>query len=446
MKVMKRLISYVLFFICCTLCVIGNTNMSVFAEDAPIMGSVNYNVYGATAETDASLVYADEGVSLKLQLSATKAGIYFGSSQLEEYEIGDDVVVDLRLYMEGTGYNGTFKLYKAGGELVDYGFPGNTWNRVRFKTKVFETDGVKSVLLAMENGKDKTVWLSNPTIERAEEDAPLFGGVKLYQVEPKSNLMNSYIVESQSGEIVVMDGGDLADADNLVKVLRSFTNEVDHWFISHYHCDHVRALVTILEYHNIKIKNLYFDFPTSAEVKTYSGDSDGYLADSLVNLIEANPDKVENVVVAKRGLTVQVGEDVTVKALNDAYKEKNNNYGNNTTVVYKVETPGEDILFLGDLGDRGDVYLQDEWFVSEAESCTVIQLAHHGQNGTTDKFYEMIKEKKVVLYAAKQWIYDNDNGSGFNTANLTTLHMRDLVREWGVLNIYTQEAGRLLLE
>ena len=58
----------------------------------------------------------------------------------------------------------------------------------------------------------------------------------------------------------------------------------------------------------------------------------------------------------------------------------------------------------------------------------------------------MIKEKKVCLYAAKQWIYDNDNGTGFNTATLTTLHMRDLVREWGVLTIYTQAAGRLLIE
>ena len=444
MKAIKRIILCFLFFICCTFFVMGSTNMNVLAQTAE--WTAGYTIYGATAETDASRVYADESASLKLQLTATKAGVYFALPELEQYEIGDDVVVDLRLYMEGTGYNGTFKLYKAGGELIDYAFPGGVWSRVRFQTKVFAQDGVKSVLIAMENGKDLTVWLSNPTIEAAEEDAPLFGGVKLYQIEPKSNLMNSYIIETKEGEIIVMDGGDLADADNLLKVIRSFTNEVDHWFISHYHNDHLRALVTILEYHNIKIKNLYFDLPTSAEVKEKCADGDGYLCDQLTGLIAEYPEKVENVITAKRGLTVQVGEDVTVKALNDAYKEKNNNYGNNTTVVYKVETPGEDILFLGDLGDRGDAYLEDEWFVTEAESCTVIQLAHHGQNGTTDKFYEMIKEKKVVLYAAKQWIYDNDGGSGFNTANLTTLHMRDLVREWGVLRIYTQASGRLLLE
>lgn len=444
MKLIRRILSFVLFFVCSALCITGSVNVGAFAETVAMADY--YTTYGATVEADDTFTYAGESSSLKMKLTSDKAGIYLELPALQEYAIGDQVVVDMRLYMEGTGYNGTFKLYKAGGELIDYAFPGGVWSRVRFQTRVFEKDGVKNVLISMEKGKGLNIWLSNPTVDAAEEDAPLFGGVKLYQIEPKSNLMNSYIVETKEGEIIVMDGGDLADADNLVKVLRTFTNEVDHWFISHYHSDHVRALVTILEFHNIKIRNLYFDFPTSAEVKQNSGDSDGYLADELVAKIAQYPEKVENVITAGRGLTVQVGADVTVKALNDAYKVKNNNYGNNTTVVYKVETPGEDILFLGDLGDRGDAYLEDEWFVEEAESCTVIQLAHHGQNGTTDKFYNMIKEKKVVLYAAKQWIYDNDNGSGFNTANLTTLHMRDLVREWGVLRVYTQAGGRLLLQ
>lgn len=444
MKLIRRILSFVLFFVCSALCITGSVNVGAFAETVAMADY--YTTYGATVEADDTFTYAGESSSLKMKLTSDKAGIYLELPALQEYAIGDQVVVDMRLYMEGTGYNGTFKLYKAGGELIDYAFPGGVWSRVRFQTRVFEKDGVKNVFISMEKGKGLTIWLSNPAVDTAEEDAPLFGGVKLYQIEPKSNLMNSYIVETKEGEIIVMDGGDLADADNLVKVLRTFTNEVDHWFISHYHSDHVRALVTILEYHNIKIRNLYFDFPTSAEVKQNSGDSDGYLADELVAKIAQYPEKVENVITAGRGLTVQVGADVTVKALNDAYKVKNNNYGNNTTVVYKVETPGEDILFLGDLGDRGDAYLEDEWFVKEAESCTVIQLAHHGQNGTTDKFYNMIKEKKVVLYAAKQWIYDNDNGSGFNTANLTTLHMRDLVREWGVLRVYTQAGGRLLLQ
>ena len=446
MKWFKRIISCMLFCVCCALCLAGPTNMNVLAEETATIGNNDYTVYGATAELDATMSYSGNGSGIKMSLTEAKAGISFQTEEIQAYELGDEVIVDMRLYPEGKGYDGKYKLYKAGGELIDYAFQGNKWNRVRFQTRVFEQDGVKNVAIDMQNGKGKNVWLSDFTVEKAPEEKPLFGGVKLYQVEPKSNLMNSYVVESQDGEIVVMDGGDLADADNLIKFLRTFTNEVDHWFISHYHSDHVRALVTILEYHDIKIKNLYYDFPTSAEIKELAGDADGYLSDALDKVIAENPTKVNNVIVPKRGDVIKVGSDITVKVLNDAYKEKNGNYGNNTTVVYKVETPGEDILFLGDLGDRGDAYLADEWFVSEAEVCTVIQLAHHGQNGTTDRFYEMIKEKKVCLYAAKQWIYDNDNGTGFNTATLTTLHMRDLVREWGVLTIYTQAAGRLLIE
>ncbi len=445
MKILKKFISFALFFLC-LFGMIGGVKTVVSAEEKEVLSDTDYTVYGATAELDPTQSYTDGGSSIKMDLTAAKAGIYFQSEEIQQFDVFDDVIVSLRLKLEGSGYDGLLRLYKAGGELIDYGFPAGKWNNVRFKTKVYEKDGVKNVLLSTDSGKGKTIRVSDFNIEEAPEETPLLGGVKLYQMEAKSQLMESYVLETKEGEIIVMDGGDLADADTLVKFLHSFTNEIDHWFVSHYHCDHVRALVTILEYHDIKIKNLYYDFPTTATIKELSGDADAYLSDALDDMIAKYPEKVENVITPKRGDEIKVGADVTVKVLNNAYMEKNNNYGNNTTVVYKVETPGEDILFLGDLGDRGDAYLEDDWFVAEAEVCTVIQLAHHGQNGTTDKFYEMIKEKKVCLYAAKQWIYDNDNGTGFNTATLTTLHTRDLVREWGVLTIYTQADGRLLIE
>ena len=52
---------------------------------------------------------------------------------------------------------------------------------------------------------------------------------------------------------------------------------------------------------------------------------------------------------------------------------------------------------------------------------------------------------KVCLYPAVDWIYNNDNGSGFNTANLDSLHTRDLMRERGVMNIYTSGMGRKII-
>ena len=135
-----------------------------------------------------------------------------------------------------------------------------------------------------------------------------------------------------------------------------------------------------------------------------------------------------------------------MKVLNDAwYTERDSNYGNNSGIMFKMETPGESVLFTGDMGNRGDVYLKDEWTRKEIESCTLIQMAHHGQNGTSDAFYNAIKDIKVCLYPAVDWVYNNDNGSGFNTANLDSLHIRDLMRERGVMNVYTSGMGRKII-
>lgn len=447
MKNIKKILCCFLLVVCCSLFFGVTRDMDVIADNSIVLADGNFTVNNAEYEI-VEETYSGSGNGVQMKLSTNKAGIYFTMDELQGFEIGEEVIVDFRIYTSGSGYDGKFTLYKAGGEIIDYGFLAKTWNRVRFRTYVFQNaDGVKNVYVAMEGGKSKTVTISDLSIVKAPEKTKLLGGVKLYQMDAKSNLMQSYVLQTQDGKVIVMDGGDTADANNLLEFVRTLTNEVDYWFLSHYHSDHVKALHTILKYNaTIKIKNLYYDFPTTETAKTLSGDGDSYLCDEIDSFVEKNRAVIENVITPKRGDVIEVSEGVKVTVLNDAYFEKNNNYGNNTTVVYKVTTPGEDILFLGDLGDRGDAYLEDQWFVEEAEVCTIIQLAHHGQNGTTDKFYKMIKEKKVVLYAALQWIYDNSNGSGFNTANLTTLHMRDLVREWGVMDIYTQARGRTLIE
>ena len=181
-------------------------------------------------------------------------------------------------------------------------------------------------------------------------------------------------------------------------------------------------------------------------VKDLSGDSDYPFCDKFKDLVKNNPQKVKNVVTPHYKDEYKLGEYVTMKVLNDAwYTERDGNYGNNSGIMFKMDTPGESVLFTGDMGDRGDVYLKDEWTKKEIESCTIIQMAHHGQHGTSDSFYNAIKDIKVCLYPAVDWVYNNDNGSGFNTADLDSLHTRDLMRERGVMKIYTSGMGRKII-
>ena len=137
MKILKKFISFALFFLC-LFGMIGGVKTVVSAEEKEVLSDTDYTVYGATAELDPTQSYTDGGSSIKMDLTAAKAGIYFQSEEIQQFDVFDDVIVSLRLKLEGSGYDGLLRLYKAGGELIDYGFPAGKWNNVRFKTKVYE--------------------------------------------------------------------------------------------------------------------------------------------------------------------------------------------------------------------------------------------------------------------------------------------------------------------
>ena len=259
-------------------------------------------------------------------------------------------------------------------------------------------------------------------------------------------LMMGYVFLTPDGKVVVIDGGNSADTETLYRFLKTLSSKVDYWFLTHFHCDHISALCNILRARDIKIGTLYYDFPTTETVKECSSDSDAYLCDEFQRIVETNSEKIEKTVKPKRGDDIKISDALTIRVLNDACFDKSENYGNNTCVMYKAITPAESVLFTGDMGDRGDLYLQDEWFRNEIETCAVVQLAHHGSLGVSDEFYNTINNIKACLYPSAQWIYDNDNGQGFNSAWLNTLQTRALVRERGVLRIYKSMDGRKLIE
>lgn len=200
---------------------------------------------------------------------------------------------------------------------------------------------------------------------------------------------------------------------------------------------YIDAFLNLFDYYgsdnDLVVENLYYDAldlnnPSFNEQESVSR------ANSINKLVSLQKGKrIINAIQTSAKQSFKIGQYVTMKVLNDAYFGPSGNPGNNASVVYKMETPGESVLFLGDLGDRGDYYLNDSSFRNEMKSCRVVQMAHHGQRGVTDYFYSMIDDIRVCLYAAPKWVFDNDeNGKGVNTSNLDTMHTRDLMRERGV--------------
>ena len=74
---------------------------------------------------------------------------------------------------------------------------------------------------------------------------------------------NSYLIRTKNDKLIVVDGGEIGDADFLLEYIMKYGNgKVDYWYITHPHSDHVGALCELLgrENSNIQVENLYYSF------------------------------------------------------------------------------------------------------------------------------------------------------------------------------------------
>ncbi len=355
--------------------------------------------------------------------------------------------VTFRFFVEGEeGKYDALTLFTGEGERIDYGFPQNKWSLVNFDFPICEKDGRCAVCVRLEKAVGKTVYFSDAEISDDTFDRTcLLGGVKLYQMDNVSALMCGYVVVTPEGRVLVFDGGGINDADNLYAFLKELGGHVDAWFLTHFHQDHVNALVGILENHDIVIEKLYYDF-RGAKNPDFKGDEDNPCVDELEYCVRTYPKKVCSVAVPVPFEEYVYGS-VRIVPLNEGYFADIENPVNNSCVVYKMYTPKESVLFLGDLGSsRGDEYLQDVRFAEAIKDCRIVQMAHHGQNGVSDDFYNAIADIRVCLYPAAKWIFDSDFGQGIGTSPLLTMHTRDLMRERGVRVGFSCMDGRVLIE
>lgn len=95
-------------------------------------------------------------------------------------------------------------------------------------------------------------------------------------------------------------------------------------------------------------------------------------------------------------------------------------------MVISFNTGKNRILFLGDTGIESSKKLlrtQKEKLKSD-----IVQMAHHGQNGATKELYQAINPK-ICLYPAQEWLWNNDDGRGYNSGPWKTLETRKWMEE-----------------
>lgn len=229
---------------------------------------------------------------------------------------------------------------------------------------------------------------------------------KIIQLSNQSySQMMSYIIEDQYGTIIVVDGGTKEDLPNLLQTIKknSKSMTVKAWFLTHYHKDHTGALAEYLnsDGKDLKIDNIYYNFPDEEMIKKYESNR---FAD--YEIINKELEKLETNKKIKAGDTYKF-KGTTVDVIREYNSHITNNFGNNSSVVLKVQVENNSILFLGDLGIEGGNELVKK-YSNYIENMDYVQMAHHGQAGVDKSVYEIINPK-YCLWPTPSWLWENEN-------------------------------------
>ena len=259
---------------------------------------------------------------------------------------------------------------------------------------------------------------------------------QLYQISPDlCMLMNCYVIKTVSGKVIVIDGGGVQTREEtsgylyeeLKRICGKDVPEIEAWFLSHLHDDHVTEFCKIVNDENkpVSVKNVYFNFPDYKFFEQVEGGRFTY----LYRDVESAYDKLFGVGAFAKcdGKTASEGdvidiEGLKIKVLLVYSAELAPNCINDTSMIFSVEAGGQKILFLGDAFiAQGNQLL--EKYGEKLESC-IVQMSHHGQNGVTEEVYKAINPR-FCLWSAPDWVFDNWNG------NLNTFETRKWMENIG---------------
>ena len=297
-----------------------------------------------------------------------------------------------------------------------------------------------------------------PTVEATEESTPAIeetteevtepaetSPVTLYQLAPECNsLMQSYVIKTQSGKLIVIDGGIDGEGRDRIPympaALRAIAGvgegeyfEVEAWFLSHAHKDHMNELSKMMaeysEESNYKINNIYFDFPEfgSADYPAANADMDvsklrenmnryGEIIGKGSSYYDDINGAVINTEAIEKGLSFEI-DGVKIDVLQTWSPADGTSNLNDTSIVLRMTIGEQTVMFLGDLGVNGGRRLLATY--GDQLKSDIVQMAHHGQAGVTKDVYAAIGAQ-VHLWPTPVWVWNNANKQ----------YQIDEVREW----------------
>lgn len=399
----------------------------VVLSGAPVelSADVNKTLQGADVKVDGVLVSDVESDMITVESESFVIDI-----PTALFDIAEKVIVSVDLYVdassdEATKQNdySTIKLYSTDGVLVDDALPVGEYQTITFESQVLMKNGAFVVELIVKDGLNAKIKYKNAVLVEDDLADELLAGTTVWMMPTwAKELTSSFVIEASSGELIVIDGGSATDTKYLVNFLYTRGVAVDHWFVSNYSATHIGALANILRNDLITVNNVYYNLPV--------------VADATYETLMANLSKT-NAVEITAGQIVSIG-DVQIKALNDTQnfdpegKDAAYNFAGNSSIVYRMDTLGESVLFLSDAGAELGNYLLENC-AEDITGCEIIQTAAHSQNGVGKAVYEAIGGRVYLNNVSSNAWYADAEGTINSSKEKLALTTREWFRELGVV-------------
>ncbi len=248
--------------------------------------------------------------------------------------------------------------------------------------------------------------------------------------------MNSYVIRSPGGKLIVLDGGTAGDAAYLKRFLVEQGGVVDVWFLTHPHSDHVMAFAKILgDPGSIVVREVYASMPDEKWVRECANKVDVVeYQEFLRDARKAN----RTITELRLGQEIQI-DGIRIEVLGVKNPEIRRNAINNSSVVLRFSDGRKSVLFLSDLGVEGGNKLLSGPYRNRLH-CDYVQMAHHGQNGVSEAFYKVVNPR-YCLWPTPRWLWDNDMGKGKGSGRWKTLEVRAWMEKLPIQRHYVMADG-----
>ena len=213
----------------------------------------------------------------------------------------------------------------------------------------------------------------------------------------------SYIFLLDNRHFFIIDGGFFTPGEDekLYEWLCAHCEgkpEIDGWFFSHPHQDHIGVLINMMKSHrrDLIIQKLIFNFQHMELPNTCEG---WEIKSNDLATIRKFYDTLDEYCIDIPIITPHTGDllEISELTIHVLYTHEDLNEPatiNDQSTVIRTDICGQRILFPGDIGEKGSEILLH---AREQLKSDIVQVAHHGFNGATTEFYEAV-DAKVALW------------------------------------------------